>query len=57
MSARFIDRLPCERNGTGLLLEPSDDVDGIAAHDVRIRQSRTLPVWSTPPLPAGSSSV
>jgi hypothetical protein len=38
MSARFIDRLPCERNGTSdFLLEPLDDVDGVAAHEGRVR--------------------
>src|ERR671934_3152742 len=36
--ARFIDRLPCERKRQlGFLLEPSDDVDGVAIHDGRVR--------------------
>src|SRR6266511_4595188 len=38
ISARFIDRLPCERNGTSdSFLEPRDDVDGVTAHDGRVR--------------------
>ena len=44
ISARFIDRLPWERNGTvGLLLEPGDDVDGVAAHERSRPASRAGP--------------
>jgi len=40
----------------GLLLEPGDNVDGIATRDGRIRPVEGSFQWSTPPLPAGSSS-
>jgi hypothetical protein len=56
ISARFSDRLPCERNGTRTLLEPGDDVDGVTATTVASGQSRGPSSVVDTTVAAGSSS-
>jgi hypothetical protein len=55
ISARFIDRLPCERNGTSdSSLSRATTSTALPLTTVAFGQSRVLPGSSRPPLPAGS---